>query len=90
MHIEPTAALVLPPQGELPEGPAIMPGNLMPLLSCLFPADVMASPVPELQVPPRLWQTSQQGELLRLGAHHPQRPGQSLLRCEPLFHCSGD
>lgn len=76
-------------QGETPGAP--LSEHEPQILSFrLPPADVMAPPVPELQVPPRLWQTSQQGELLRLSAHHPQRPRQPLLRREPPLHCGRD
>lgn len=51
-------------QGKIPICPCIKEVSLTFLVSPLSPADVMAPPVPELQVPPRLWQTSQQGELL--------------------------
>lgn len=53
-------------------------------------ADVMAPTVPQLQVPPCVRQSCQQGEVLRLCAHHPQCPWQPLLCCEPPLHCSGD
>lgn len=58
---------------------------------CLSPlADVVAPTVPQLQVPPCVRQSCQQGEVLRLRAYHPQRPWQPLLRCEPSLHCGGD
>lgn len=55
-----------------------------------FLADVVAPTVPQLQVPPRVRQSCQQGEVLRLRAHHPQCPWQPLLCCEPPLHCGCD
>lgn len=53
-------------------------------------ADVVAPSVPQLQVPSRVWQSCQQGQVLRLRAHHPQCPRQPLLCCEPQLHRRGD
>lgn len=80
--------------------PAVTKGEMCPgvpasralTLRCsvFLPTDVVAPAVPQLQVPPCVWQGRQQGEMLRLRAYHPQRPWQPLLRCEPTLHRGGD
>lgn len=79
--------------GEREQGsvtPAGIFGHCVMELCVSSPADVVAPAIPQLQVPPCVWQTCQQGEMLWLCAHHPQCPRQPLLRCEPPLHCSGD
>lgn len=72
---------------------ASLAGTASPYVTghCVSPlADVLAPTVPQLQVPSCVRQSRQQGQVLRLCAHYPQRPRQPLLCREPPLHCCGD